>query len=104
MINATISGAIAAYKSAAQALTQPGAEPRQSAGTTSFADLLGTAAERAVRTMQDSERVSLAAAVGKVELADVVTAVTNAEVTLQTVVAVRDRVIQAYQDILRMPI
>jgi flagellar hook-basal body complex protein FliE len=30
--------------------------------------------------------------------------VTNAEVALQTVTAVRDRVIQAYQDILRMPI
>ena len=30
--------------------------------------------------------------------------VTNAEVTLQTVVAVRDRVIAAYQEILRMPI
>jgi flagellar hook-basal body complex protein FliE len=34
----------------------------------------------------------------------VVTAVTNAELTLETVVAVRDRVVQAYQDILRMPI
>jgi flagellar hook-basal body complex protein FliE len=34
----------------------------------------------------------------------VVAAVTNAEVTLQTVLAVRDRVIQAYQDIIRMPI
>ena len=38
------------------------------------------------------------------ELADVITAVSNAEVTLQTVVAIRDRVIQAYQDIMRMPI
>jgi len=30
--------------------------------------------------------------------------VANAELTLQTVIAVRDKVIQAYQDILRMPI
>jgi flagellar hook-basal body complex protein FliE len=35
---------------------------------------------------------------------DVVTAITSAEVTLQTVVAVRDKMIQAYQEILRMPI
>jgi flagellar hook-basal body complex protein FliE len=35
---------------------------------------------------------------------DVVTAVTNAEVALDTVVAVRDRVISAYQEIMRMPI
>jgi flagellar hook-basal body complex protein FliE len=34
----------------------------------------------------------------------VVTAVSNAEVTLQTVVAVRDRVVAAYLDILKMPI
>jgi flagellar hook-basal body complex protein FliE len=35
---------------------------------------------------------------------DVVTAVSNAEMTLQTVVAVRDRVLNAYQEIMRMPI
>jgi flagellar hook-basal body complex protein FliE len=34
----------------------------------------------------------------------VVAAVHAAEITLQTVVAVRDRMISAYQDILRMPI
>jgi len=33
----------------------------------------------------------------------VITAVAEAEVTLQTVVAVRDRVIEAYRDIARMP-
>ncbi len=32
------------------------------------------------------------------------TAVTNAEVTLQTVIAVRDKVVAAYQEIARMPI
>jgi flagellar hook-basal body complex protein FliE len=34
----------------------------------------------------------------------VVTAVTNAEVTLQTVVAIRDKAVAAYQEIARMPI
>jgi flagellar hook-basal body complex protein FliE len=33
-----------------------------------------------------------------------VTAVNNAELALQTIVTVRDKVIQAYQDVLRMPI
>jgi flagellar hook-basal body complex protein FliE len=41
---------------------------------------------------------------GQADLTDVVIAVTNAEVTLQTVVAIRDRVIQAYQEIIRMPL
>ena len=42
--------------------------------------------------------------VGQANLQDVVEAVNAAEVTLQTVVAVRDRMIAAYQDIIRMPI
>jgi flagellar hook-basal body complex protein FliE len=38
------------------------------------------------------------------DLTDVVTAIARAELALQTTVAVRDRVVQAYQDIMRMPI
>ena len=41
---------------------------------------------------------------GTADLREVVTAVTNAEVTLQTAIAIRDRVIRAYQDITSMPI
>jgi len=37
-------------------------------------------------------------------ITDVVTAIAQAELALQTTVAVRDRVVQAYQDIMRMPI
>ena len=48
--------------------------------------------------------MSAQAAIGKADLTDVVTAVTNAEMTLQTVTAVRDKVVSAYQEILRMPI
>ena len=41
---------------------------------------------------------------GKGQLIDVVTAVSSAEASLETVMAVRDQVIQAYQEIMRMPI
>jgi flagellar hook-basal body complex protein FliE len=44
------------------------------------------------------------AATGSADLASVTQAVTDAQVALQTVVAVRDRVISAYQDIIKMPI
>ncbi|MBN8898640.1 MAG: flagellar hook-basal body complex protein FliE, partial [Rhodospirillales bacterium] len=37
-------------------------------------------------------------------LTEVVTALSRAELTLQTATAVRDRVVQAYQDIIKMPI
>ena len=51
-----------------------------------------------------SETTSMQAVAGQADLLDVVTAVTNAEMVVETVVAVRDRVIQAYNDIIRMPI
>jgi len=38
------------------------------------------------------------------ELIDAVTAVSSAETSLQTVIAIRDQVINAYQEIMRMPI
>jgi flagellar hook-basal body complex protein FliE len=41
---------------------------------------------------------------GRAELIDVVTAVASAESSLETVIAVRDQVISAYQEIMRMPI
>ncbi len=51
-----------------------------------------------------AEQMTIASASGKVDLIDVVSAVNEAEMTLETVIAVRDEVIKAYQDILRMPI
>ncbi len=66
--------------------------------------MLREAAEGAIDTLREGERQSLKAAAGTADLTEVVTAVGKAEMTLQTVVALRDRVIQAYQEILRMPI
>ena len=47
---------------------------------------------------------ALAAANGKGDLVDVVTAVAETEVAVETLVSVRDRMIQAYEEIMRMPI
>jgi flagellar hook-basal body complex protein FliE len=41
---------------------------------------------------------------GKADLVNVVTAVSSAEASLETMMAVRDQVISAYQEIMRMPI
>jgi len=48
--------------------------------------------------------MTVQASLGRADLTEVVTAVSAAEVTMQAVVAVRDRVVQAYQEILRRPI
>jgi flagellar hook-basal body complex protein FliE len=41
---------------------------------------------------------------GRGNLTEVVTALARAELTLQSATAIRDRVVQAYQDIIKMPI
>jgi flagellar hook-basal body complex protein FliE len=62
------------------------------------------AAEGAVDALKQGEQVSLQGVMGKADIAQVAAAVANADATLQTIVAVRDRVISAYQDIIKMAI
>ncbi len=53
---------------------------------------------------QKAEKVSLDALARKASPVDMVTSITQAELSLQTLVAVRDKVINAYQEIFKMPI
>ena len=104
---ANVSAALNAYASAATRAVQPGGEadgPEETSGGLSFGAMLEQAARGTIGSLKAGEQLSAKAAVGKADLNDVVTAVTNAEVTLQTVTAVRDKVVNAYQEILRMPI
>ncbi len=50
----------------------------------------------------DAQTVSMAQ--GKANVMDVVTAVAETDVAVSTLVSVRDRVIQSYEDIMKMPI
>ena len=70
----------------------------------SFGSLVKAGLEQIVETQSKSEEMSAKAVTGEASVVDVVQAVTAAEVVIQTAVAVRDRVIMAYQDIMRMPI
>ena len=70
----------------------------------SFSGFLKQKTQDSIETMRDSEKMSAKAVTGDADITDVVQAVTAAELTLQTVVAVRDRMISAYQEIMRMPI
>jgi flagellar hook-basal body complex protein FliE len=95
--------AVNAYQKVASKDSLPGLEPSK-AGSGDFAEVLRNATQDAFGALREGERQSLAAAAGKADLNDVVMAVGKAELTLQTVVSLRDRVIQAYQEVLRMPI
>ncbi len=70
----------------------------------SFGSLVKSAIDHVAKTQKTSESMSAQAVLGKADLTDVVQAVTDAELTLQTVMTVRDRLIGAYQEIMRMPI
>jgi flagellar hook-basal body complex protein FliE len=69
-----------------------------------FADILKSAMSDAVQASRHAETQMTAQVQGRAELVDVVTAISAAETSLQTVMAVRDQVINAYQEIMRMPI
>jgi flagellar hook-basal body complex protein FliE len=69
-----------------------------------FSSLIQGALSGAAQTGKNAESQALAAASGKADVVDVVTAVAESEAALETLVAVRDRVIAAYEEIMRMPI
>jgi len=70
----------------------------------SFGQLMKQATLDSIETVHAGEKASADAVLGKADLTDVVEAMTQAELTLQTVSAVRDRMLNAYQEIMRMPI
>lgn len=111
-VNANFSQAANAYRDALRAAqnildktTLPGTEgTKEVAGGGSFLDMLASGLKETADLSRNSEHVAMKQMAGKADIADVVLAVNNAETALNTVVAVRDRVITAYQDIIKMPI
>ncbi len=69
-----------------------------------FGELVKTAVEGVVDSGKAAETKSVALLQGKADVVDVVTAIAETEVALETMVSVRDRVISAYEQIMRMPI
>jgi flagellar hook-basal body complex protein FliE len=83
-------------------LASLGAGPQ--ADEQSFASVLKDAIGSVVEAGKLSDRQSEQMAAGKADVVDVVTAVAETETAIETLVSVRDRVIQSYEEIMRMPI
>ena len=102
-----ISNALNAYQAA---LSRIGAQTPAKETTpvnvtgTSFSDMVKSSIEEAQELGQKAEQVTLSGIQGKASVHDVVLAVSNAEVALDTVVAFRDTAIKAYQSIFNMQI
>jgi flagellar hook-basal body complex protein FliE len=83
----------------ALAATQPADEPGRGAGA-AFA----AATTDFFETMRSGEEAVKAGLAGRADAQAVVEALAQTELAVQTAVAVRDRVVEAYQEILRMPV
>src|SRR4051812_34084018 len=102
----TALSAAKAYASMQKAAGLDAGEPAVQAAAPGggFANILKSAMSEAVQASRHAESQMTAQVQGKAELVDVVTAISAAETSLETVMAVRDQVISAYQEIMRMPI
>jgi flagellar hook-basal body complex protein FliE len=96
--------AASAYANIAKLTGGLGKPPGAAAAPDSFGDVLKQALHAVQEAGQKSDAQSAAAVRGKGNMVDVVTAVAETEVAIDAVVAVRDRVIAAYEEIMKMPI
>jgi flagellar hook-basal body complex protein FliE len=96
-------GAYAAVQGLASGRPAPKVPASPTTGD-SFAGLLGQALDSVGDAGRRADTQAISAASGKANVVDVVTAVAESETALQTMVAVRDRMISAYEEIMRMQI
>lgn len=85
----------------------PGAAPAAGgaeAGQGDFGSLVAGAVGQVGDALGKAESASLRQVAGKGDLIDVATAIGAAETALDTMVAVRDRVVNAYNEIMRLQI
>ncbi|PAU65660.1 flagellar hook-basal body complex protein FliE [Pseudomonas sp. PIC25] len=75
-------------------------------GAPSFSDMLGQAVNKVNDTQQAANQMATAFEMGQsgVDLADVMIASQKASVSFQAMTQVRNKLVQAYQDIMQMPV
>ena len=69
-----------------------------------FGSMLASLASDAIGSVKEAETISLAGVRGEASVQQVVEAVMSAEQTLQSAIAIRDKVVSAYLEISRMSI
>ncbi|MEQ7919529.1 flagellar hook-basal body complex protein FliE [Xanthomonas sp. WHRI 1810A] len=88
------------------AMAKPKAVQAPEVGASSFSDMLGMAVSKVNDTQQASNQLSSAFEIGKsgVDLTDVMISSQKASVSFQALTQVRNKLVQAYQDIMQMPV
>jgi flagellar hook-basal body complex protein FliE len=100
------SAATAAYGNTAQLLQDVSkAASQTNAGSgADFSKMLAESVQSVVETGNKSDQISMDMLAGKADVVDMVTAIAETELAVESMVTVRDRVISAYEEIMRMPI
>jgi len=103
------SAASNAYASATKLVDQaskaaPGAATGEVGAGPDFGKLVAESIGSVVETGRQADQKALDLVDGKSNVVDVVTAISETEIALETMVTIRDRVISAYEEIMRMPI
>jgi flagellar hook-basal body complex protein FliE len=101
-IPSVAAGAYSALQRVTSSLQQDPLSTKGDGG--SFGSMLENALGKVVAQGHNADSKAQQLAAGKGDIIDVVTAVADSEVAVQTLVSVRDKMISAYEDILKMPI
>lgn len=96
-----VSNALSAYRQAGSVGAGGKGMEAASSGVGSFSDTLKDFVGDAVDAVKKGEEMAAKGAVGKADLQDVILAVSNAEIMMQTITSIRDKVITAYQEVIR---
>ena len=98
----------AAYNSASRLISDPGKSSLGGLGGAGqgadFGKLVAEGMQGVMNAGATSDKLSLDLVNGKANVVDVVTAISQTELAMESMVAVRDKVISAYEEIMRMPI
>lgn len=93
-----------AYAQVARTAASAGGEAAGEIAKPNFGEMVRSAVAETASSLQAGEQAAMQVAAGDASLVDVVTAISAAEASLETALAIRNRVIEAYQEIMRMPI
>jgi flagellar hook-basal body complex protein FliE len=109
-ITTPFNAATAAYGNASRLINQA-AKPQTDltalatgGGGNAFADLLAQQVQGVVDSGARSDQMAIDMVNGKANVVDMVTALSETEIAIESMVTIRDRVISAYEEIMRMPI
>ena len=102
----SVNNALNAYQAALSRINSVKASPVEETvkPEESFGAVLKDVVNEAVETQKQAEITTINGIAGKADIQDVVLAISNAEQALETVVAVRDTAIKAYNSIMQMNI